>query len=92
MAKKSQRILSRGGALLSALLIALLTVFSPAAFAQDAGTQESGRWGAAADEIDKYLDAGFEYYLEGDTWVWDEWCFAETTTAIDFSGVEELII
>jgi high-affinity iron transporter len=52
---------------LSALLIALLTVFSPAAFAQDAGTQESGRWGAAADEIDKYLDAGFEFYLEGDT-------------------------
>ena len=67
MAKKSQRILSRGCALLSALLIALLTVFSPAAFAQDAGTQESGRWGAAADEIDKYLDAGFEFYLEGDT-------------------------
>ena len=34
------------------------------------------------------------YYLEGDVcqWVWDEWCFAETTTAIDFSGVEELII
>jgi len=31
------------------------------------------------------------YYLEGDTWTWDEWCFAETTTAIDFSGVEELI-
>lgn len=33
------------------------------------------------------------YYLEGDVcqWVWDEWCFAETTAAIDFSGVEELI-
>lgn len=32
------------------------------------------------------------YYLERDVcqWVWDEWCFAETTT-IDFSGVEELI-
>ena len=67
MAKKSQRVLSRGSAFLSALLIALMTVFSPAAFAQDAGTQESGRWGTAADEIDRYLDAGFEYYLEGDT-------------------------
>ena len=67
MAKKSQRVLSRGSAFLSALLIAFMTVFSPAAFAQDAGTQESGRWGTAADEIDRYLDAGFEYYLEGDT-------------------------
>ena len=67
MAKKNHRILSRGSALLTALLIALMTVFSPAAFAQDAGTQESGRWGTAADEIDRYLDAGFEYYLEGDT-------------------------
>lgn len=35
---------------------------------------------------------GFDRYsLEGSGWVWDEWCFAETTTAIDFSGVEELI-
>ena len=32
------------------------------------------------------------YYLEGDSWTWDEWCFAETTAAIDFSGVEELIL
>ena len=40
-----------------------------------------------------YPGTGYDrYYLEGDTWVWDEWCFAETTTAIDFSGVEELII
>lgn len=31
------------------------------------------------------------YYLEDNTWTWDEWCFAETTAAIDFSGVEELI-
>ena len=36
--------------------------------------------------------AGFDRYsLEGNGWVWDEWCFAETTAAIDFSGVEELI-
>ncbi len=67
MTEKSLRILSRSVALLSALLIAVLTVLSPAAFAQDAGTQESGRWGAAADEIDRYLDTGFEHYLEGDT-------------------------
>ena len=31
------------------------------------------------------------YYLDDIIWTWDEWCFAETTTAIDFSGVEELI-
>lgn len=31
------------------------------------------------------------YSIEGNEWTWDEWCFAETTAAIDFSGVEELI-
>ena len=28
--------------------------------------EEAGRWAAAADEIDKYLDDAFEYYLDGD--------------------------
>ena len=67
MAKTSQRILFRFGAFLAALMIAYLTVCAPAAIAKETGTGESGRWGEAADEIDKYLDAGFEYYLAGDT-------------------------
>ena len=32
-----------------------------------AESEEGSRWGSAADEIDRYLDTGFEYYLEGDT-------------------------
>ena len=67
MAKTSQRILFRFGAFLAALMIAYLTVCAPAAIAKETGTGESGRWGEAADEIEKYLDAGFEYYLAGDT-------------------------
>ena len=61
-----QVFLRRSVALFAAVMLALVTVLSGAAavFAEDA---DSGRWGAAADEIDKYLDAGFEYYLEGDT-------------------------
>ena len=31
-----------------------------------ASAEEKGRWEAAADEIDAYLDSAFEYYLEGD--------------------------
>ena len=57
----------RGSALFTALLLAFLTICSCMVYAEDTGAEEAGRWGAAADEIDKYLDAGFEYYLEGDT-------------------------
>ena len=55
------------GTLVAALVLLVLTIcmISPApAFAE---AEEGSRWGSAADEIDKYLDAGFEYYLEGDT-------------------------
>ncbi|MDO5344523.1 MAG: FTR1 family protein [Lachnospiraceae bacterium] len=45
-----------------ALLMAVLMVL-PQAYHVNAA--EVGKWEAAADEIDKYLDAGFEYYLEG---------------------------
>ena len=48
------------------VLLALVLLFSvlaeTAAFAEEPST----RWADAADEIDKYLDAAFEYYLEGD--------------------------
>lgn len=48
------------------VLLALVLLFSAltgtAAFADEPST----RWEDAADEIDKYLDAAFEYYLEGD--------------------------
>ena len=54
----------RGMALAAALLLALLTVFSCAALAAEGASEQAGRWGAAADEIDRYLDAGFEAYLE----------------------------
>ena len=67
MIERSRSLLIRCGAFLSALLLALLTVCHPIAFAEDAQTGDSGRWGEAADEIDKYLDAAFEYYLEGNT-------------------------
>jgi high-affinity iron transporter len=43
-------------------LIALLAA-PLSAFAEQAAT---ARWGNAADAIDKYLDAAFEYYLDGD--------------------------
>ena len=59
-----RKLPNRVWSLLAAVLIAAMTIFSGAAWAESA---EGGRWGSAADEIDKYLDAGFEYYLEGDT-------------------------
>lgn len=31
------------------------------------------------------------YELIGDDWTWDDWCFEETDSLMDFSGVEELI-
>ena len=46
------------------MLVLLASVFAGiTAFAEDAA---STRWADAADEIDKYLDAGFECWLEGD--------------------------
>ena len=47
---------------LAALCVALLLMMNLAAFAESADT----RWADAADEIDKFLDAGFESYLDGD--------------------------
>ena len=49
------------------LLAMLANSFAAVFAAEEAAAGERGRWGEAADEIDKYLDAGFEYYLEGDT-------------------------
>ena len=46
------------------MLILLVSAFTGiAAFAEDSA---STRWADAADEIDKYLDAAFENYLDGD--------------------------
>ena len=67
MVAKSRNLLHRSSALLSALFLVMLMIFSPVVYAEEAGGQNAGRWGEAADEIDKYLDAAFEYYLEGDT-------------------------
>ena len=46
-----------------ALFCMLLTLAISPAMAEDAA---STRWADAADEIDKYLDAAFEAYLDGD--------------------------
>ena len=59
------RFILRRTAALAMLLLLSLTVLLPGTAFADAA--EENRWGAAADEIDRYLDAGFEYYLEGDT-------------------------
>ena len=68
---KSRGLLKRTGAFVTALMLVLMTVCSAAVYAEDgsaaaASGEEETRWGVAADEIDKYLDAGFEYYLAGD--------------------------
>lgn len=46
------------------LLIVLSLLISPLLALSEGET--STRWGDASDEIDKYLDAAFEYYLDGD--------------------------
>ncbi|MDO4634181.1 MAG: FTR1 family protein [Eubacteriales bacterium] len=47
------------------LMLVFTLVMTPiSSYASDAGS--GTRWGDAADEIDKYLDAAFEYYLAGD--------------------------
>ena len=48
------------------LLLVLATLFSTLAGAAGYAEEPSTRWADAADEIDKYLDAAFESYLEGD--------------------------
>ena len=67
MSNNGQWALRKGAALLTAFWLAIMTICSGVVLAEDGGAGEAGRWGAAADEIDKYLDTGFEYYLEGDT-------------------------
>ena len=72
MSNKGIHVFHRGAALLATFLMTALSICSPLlytenVFAEEAASEESGKWGAAADEIDKYLDTGFEYYLEGDT-------------------------
>ena len=66
MPEKNRRILPGIGSLFIILLLMAVTVCAPV-LAQDAETENRGRWGEAADEIDRYLDAAFEDYLEGDT-------------------------
>ena len=60
MTNTGWKIFQRGAALLAAFLLAVMTICSGIVLAEEAETKERGRWGAAADEIDKYLDAGFE--------------------------------
>ena len=67
MAEKNRSIFIRSSIFPAVVLLLVMTLFAAVVSADEGGTGEAGRWGAAADEIDKYLDAGFEYYLEGDT-------------------------
>ena len=55
--------LTRGLSLLMMLVLMVSVFAGTAAFAEG---EVSTRWADAADEIDKYLDAAFESYLEGD--------------------------
>ena len=48
------------------VLLALVLLFSALAGTAAFADEPSTRWADAADEIDKYLDAAFEFYLEGD--------------------------
>ena len=48
------------------LALILIMIFSAFAGADASAEEVSTRWADAADEIDKYLDAAFESYLEGD--------------------------
>ena len=64
MPDRKRWLLRRIPAFVLAVMLILVMTGPAAVFAESA---EGNRWGAAADEIDKYLDAAFEYYLEGDT-------------------------
>ncbi|MDO4648837.1 MAG: FTR1 family protein [Eubacteriales bacterium] len=59
--KSKSRVLRKSVILFLTLLMMLMPVAQ--VFAESAG---ESRWGDAADEIDKYLDAAFEQYLSGD--------------------------
>ena len=48
------------------LLCGLMIVLLALPLSGMAEEEVSTRWADAADEIDKYLDAAFESYLEGD--------------------------
>ena len=48
------------------LVLILIMIFSAFAGADASAEEVSTRWADAADEIDKYLDAAFESYLDGD--------------------------
>lgn len=50
---------------LAAVLAFAVTLFLALSYGHPVKAAEVGKWEAAADEIDKYLDAGFEYYLDG---------------------------
>ena len=55
-------LVKRSFSIVLILIMLLLAVAGAGAFAEEVST----RWADAADEIDKYLDAAFESYLEGD--------------------------
>ena len=62
MSNKGIHVFHRGAALLATFLLTALTICSPLLYTENVFAEEgSGKWGAAADEIDKYLDTGFEY-------------------------------
>ena len=48
------------------ILLILASLISTLAGTAVFADEPSSRWADAADEIDKYLDAAFEYYLDGD--------------------------
>ena len=48
------------------ILLILASLISALAGIAVFADEPSSRWADAADEIDKYLDAAFEYYLDGD--------------------------
>ena len=48
------------------ILLILASLISALAGTAVFADEPSSRWADAADEIDKYLDAAFEYYLDGD--------------------------
>lgn len=61
---RNQPRLKSAAAWLLLLFVLISTLMPPvAAFAEETA---STRWGDATDEIDKYLDAAFEFYLDGD--------------------------
>ena len=71
MTGKKTRFPVRIFSFLTVMMLILMTIGTSIVSAEETAAgetaEEAGRWGAAADEIDRYLDAGFEYYLEGDT-------------------------